>query len=397
MTCVIIFEVITEIKRRYLYIVNLKSFSPPHRCPLAQRAAWGSGTRPCRGPSANAAAVFPPCGVWTPPPRGRQRGTLQSIRQASHRCPFLIAVFVLQFDPSVIYWSLLQVFVDGMEPAKKPLARMFEDSASEKSVRSPMSWFCIFFLQLKLKYQLELHCERCLSCKEKRKTLKHVGNGALTLTIPLSLLKLSTEQTAVAWHSQQCSSCRLIPHLCCLLEIPWKKKTPTGPSDKALWLENRLWALKDPGGHNAMLPLFIPLRPRVGCFLISFGAVVYLHSGHLLPFFFFKHTTWWNLIYWWLTAVSCNKVFFFSTSPKTTFSSSVLRIRGALGLKADSRNSKCQTLFSDQCWQIPISSLLPVIPAHYHISEVIGRNISLHIFYHNILVWYTQITPIWWC
>ena len=31
-------------------------------------------------------------------------------------------------------WS--QVFVDGMETTKKPLERMFEDSASEKSVGS---------------------------------------------------------------------------------------------------------------------------------------------------------------------------------------------------------------------------------------------------------------------
>lgn len=34
---------------------------------------------------------------------------------------------------------LPQVFVDGREPMKKPLERMFEDSASEKSVRAPLS------------------------------------------------------------------------------------------------------------------------------------------------------------------------------------------------------------------------------------------------------------------
>lgn len=108
----------------------------PFRCPLAPRAASGSGTRPCHAPSANAAAVFPPCGVWTPPPRGRRRGTLPSIRQASGCDADRAALFGI---PRVIYWSLLQVFVDGTEPAKKPLARMFEDSASEKSVRAPIS------------------------------------------------------------------------------------------------------------------------------------------------------------------------------------------------------------------------------------------------------------------
>uniref|UniRef100_A0A3Q1H627 TIAM Rac1 associated GEF 1a n=1 Tax=Anabas testudineus TaxID=64144 RepID=A0A3Q1H627_ANATE len=35
--------------------------------------------------------------------------------------------------------SINQVFVDGMEPVKKPLERMFEDSASEKSVRVQLS------------------------------------------------------------------------------------------------------------------------------------------------------------------------------------------------------------------------------------------------------------------
>ena len=34
------------------------------------------------------------------------------------------------------YFVCLQVFVDRMEPVKKPLERMFEDSASEKSVRT---------------------------------------------------------------------------------------------------------------------------------------------------------------------------------------------------------------------------------------------------------------------
>lgn len=39
-------------------------------------------------------------------------------------------------DPFSV-WS--QVFVDGIEPVKKPLERMFEDSASEKSVRAQPS------------------------------------------------------------------------------------------------------------------------------------------------------------------------------------------------------------------------------------------------------------------
>lgn len=110
------------------------------RCPLARRAASGSGTRPCRGPSANAAAVSPPCGGWTPPPRGRQRGTLPSIRRAPHcdGAPLRpIAVATLRFNLIL----LLQVFVDGMEPAKEPVARTFEDSASEKAVRTPISLF----------------------------------------------------------------------------------------------------------------------------------------------------------------------------------------------------------------------------------------------------------------
>uniref|UniRef100_A0A3Q1B8M6 TIAM Rac1 associated GEF 1a n=1 Tax=Amphiprion ocellaris TaxID=80972 RepID=A0A3Q1B8M6_AMPOC len=34
--------------------------------------------------------------------------------------------------------SIDQVFADGMEPVRKPLERMFEDSASEKSVRAPL-------------------------------------------------------------------------------------------------------------------------------------------------------------------------------------------------------------------------------------------------------------------
>lgn len=69
-----------------------------------------------------------------------------------------------------------------------------------------------------------------------------------------------------------------------------KKKKITGPSDKALWFDNRIWALKDPGANNATLPFFIPLRSLVLCFLISFGAVVYLESSTLrfsviAPFF----------------------------------------------------------------------------------------------------------------
>lgn len=42
------------------------------------------------------------------------------------------------FAMSCSLWCL-QVFVDGMEPVKKPLERMFEDSASEKSVRAQPS------------------------------------------------------------------------------------------------------------------------------------------------------------------------------------------------------------------------------------------------------------------
>lgn len=77
------FEEITEIETRDTCMLLTLSHFRPLRCPLVQRAASGSETRPCHGPSANAAAVFPPCGVWTPPPRGRQWDTLQSIRQDS--------------------------------------------------------------------------------------------------------------------------------------------------------------------------------------------------------------------------------------------------------------------------------------------------------------------------
>lgn len=80
-------------KQRYFYILLTLSLFHPLRCLLAQRAASGSGTRPCRAPSASAAAGFPPSGVWTPPPRGRQRGTLQSVRQASD-CAALFSIAV---------------------------------------------------------------------------------------------------------------------------------------------------------------------------------------------------------------------------------------------------------------------------------------------------------------
>lgn len=53
----------------------------------------------------------------------------------------IVVRVVLRFDPSLIYW--LQVFVDGMEPVKKPPTRLFEDSASEKSVRTQISLFYI--------------------------------------------------------------------------------------------------------------------------------------------------------------------------------------------------------------------------------------------------------------
>lgn len=123
-------------------------------------------------------------------------------------------------------------------------------------------------------------------------------NGALTLITPLLLLKLGMKQTVIAWHSQQCSSCRLNSCLCCFSEIPWRKIT--GPSDKALWFDSRLWALKDPRANNATLPLFIPLRSLVLCFLISFAAVVYLESSTLrfsvICSSFFKCSTLWNLI-----------------------------------------------------------------------------------------------------
>lgn len=39
----------------------------------------------------------------------------------------------------------LQVFVDGMEPVRKPLERMFEDSTSEKSVRVQSSTSLPYF------------------------------------------------------------------------------------------------------------------------------------------------------------------------------------------------------------------------------------------------------------
>ncbi len=46
-------------------------------------------------------------------------------------------IFACRCNQLLYLW--LQVFVDGMEPVRKPLERMFEDSASEKSVRTQSS------------------------------------------------------------------------------------------------------------------------------------------------------------------------------------------------------------------------------------------------------------------
>lgn len=273
------FQEITEIETRDTCILLTLSHFRPLRCPLAQRAASGSGTRPCRGPSANAAAVFPPCGVWTPPPRGRQRDTLQSIRQDSDcaalfRLPCVCAAVWPKRGLLVAVAGVCWRDGTGQEAAGTHVWRLCQREICKNS-----KLFVLYFLLLKSRYKVELHYECCPSCKEIRKTPKHDWNGALTLITPLLLLKLSMKQTVIAWRSQQCSSCRLNSCLCCFSEIPWRKIT--GPSDKALWFDSRLWALKDPGANNATLPLFIPLRSLVLCFLISFAAVVILESSTL--------------------------------------------------------------------------------------------------------------------
>ena len=52
------------------------------------------------------------------------------------------ALCVIHLDAATTccFFAWLQVFVDGMEPVRKPLERMFEDSASEKSVRAQPSF-----------------------------------------------------------------------------------------------------------------------------------------------------------------------------------------------------------------------------------------------------------------
>lgn len=58
------------------------------------------------------------------------------------------SICTLGCDFYVLLSAWLQVFVDGMEPARKPLERMFEDSTSEKSVSEPCQMcyfiFCLF-------------------------------------------------------------------------------------------------------------------------------------------------------------------------------------------------------------------------------------------------------------
>lgn len=66
---------------------------------------------------------------------------LQLLRVASScKCDNFVkmAMYVIYLDTIIMFCVslFLQVFVDGMEPVRKPLERMFEDSASEKSVRS---------------------------------------------------------------------------------------------------------------------------------------------------------------------------------------------------------------------------------------------------------------------
>lgn len=281
----------------------------PLRCPLAQRAVSGNGTRPCRGPSANAVAVFPPCGAWTPPPRGRQWGTLQSTRQASD-CAALwrlscvsAAVWpkpnLLAAVAGVCWWD-----GTGEEAANTHVWRL-----CQREIRKNSDLFVLYFLLLKFRYKVELHCECCLSCKGVIKTPIPVGNGASTPRILLLFLKLIIKQTVIAWHSQHCSSWRLIPHPRCLSVIPWEKK-------KSLSHLIRLFGLimvtgsQRPRSQQCHFASFY-FRSLVLCFLISFGAFVYLES-FTIRFsdicFLKKRSTLWNLICWWLTAVSCIKV-----------------------------------------------------------------------------------------
>lgn len=129
--------------QRYLYIVKLKSFSPTQ---VSARTESSIRKRNQAMPRTFSKRRSRFSSLWGLDTTSKRKTTGHpSINQARFRlrCPFSIAVCVLRFDPSVVYWSLLQVFVDGMEPAKKPLARMFEDSASEKSVRTQSSLFYI--------------------------------------------------------------------------------------------------------------------------------------------------------------------------------------------------------------------------------------------------------------
>lgn len=128
---------------RYLYIANIKSFWPTQ---VSARTDSSNRKRNQAVPRTFSKRRSRFSSLWGLDTTSKRKTTGHpSINQASFRLrwPLLIAVCVLWFDPSPNNWSLLQVFVDGMEPAKKPLGRMFEDSASEKSVRTQSSLFYI--------------------------------------------------------------------------------------------------------------------------------------------------------------------------------------------------------------------------------------------------------------
>lgn len=166
-----------------MYIVNLKPFSPTQ---VSARTESSIRKRNQAMPRTFSKRRSRFSSLWGLDTTSKRKTTGHpSISQASFRlrCPLVIAVCALRFDPSVIYWSPLQVFVDGMEPAKKPLARMFEDSASEKSVRAHISLF-LDFLLVKFRCKVEHHCECCLSCKAIRKTTSTHNSSFIVLKRP---------------------------------------------------------------------------------------------------------------------------------------------------------------------------------------------------------------------
>lgn len=143
---VLSFQVITQTQTRdtcdcyfSLYIVKFKSFWPTQ---VSARTESNIRKRNQAMPRTFSKRRSRFSSLWGLDTTSKRKTTGHpSINQASFRlcCPLSIAVCVLWFDPSLIYWSLLQVFVDKMEPAKKPLGSMFEDSASEKSVSTQSS------------------------------------------------------------------------------------------------------------------------------------------------------------------------------------------------------------------------------------------------------------------